>query len=313
MSDLSEPVGEKKPDDLSPVEREFVTASINRKTRNRIAAATIDGLVLMVISGTIWLWQKGYSLDQAGLQVQSLFVSIHVDPEKMKWMKKIDGGSFQQGDVEQLGESWRNPVRPVTIKPFAMGQYEVTFEEYDQFAIAEGKPFPPDQGWGRGRRPVINVSWDDAKAYAKWVSQATGKRYRLPTESEWEYAARYGSKQEVWAGTSEESQLEKFAVFYNSSGNRTAEVGGKKPNSFELYDLSGNVWEWVEDCWHDTYEGAPKDGAWLETDGRECGRRVLRGGSWFYRPEYLRVSNRNWSGAGGRGGSIGFRLVQDLP
>jgi formylglycine-generating enzyme required for sulfatase activity len=305
----------KKPDDLSPAEREFVTTSKNRKIRDRIEAATIAGLVLMVIGVTTWLWQKGYSLDQAGLKVQSYFVRIHVDPQKRGWMKKIDGGSFEQGDVERLGESWRNPVRPVTIKPFAMGQFEVTFEEYDQFAIAEGKPLPGDQGWGRGRRPVINVSWEDAKAYAEWLSLATSKRYRLPTESEWEYAARSGSKQEVWAGTSEKSQLGEYAVFFDNSGDSTAEVGGKKQNGFGFYDLSGNVWEWVEDCWHDTYKGAPKDGSvWLVTDGVKCHQRVLRGGFWGNEPSPLRVSyRRKYNVSDPFNGGIGFRLAQDIP
>ena len=146
------------------------------------------------------------------------------------------------------------------------------------------------------------------------MSHATGKRYRLLTESEWEYAARSGSKQKVWAGTSEESELGEYAVFFENSQNRTAEVGGKKENGIGFYDLSGNVWEWVEDCWHDTYKGAPKDGSvWLETGGGECGLRVLRGGSWFYDPEYLRVSGRGRNLAGNRGSGLGFRLAQDIP
>ena len=284
---------------------------------SRRAQWLVNGVVasvFLLVAGPTWLWQKGYSLDQASLKVRSLVASIHVDPGKNGWMKKIDGGSYKQGDVEELGESRRTPVQLVTIKHFAMGQYEVTFEEYDRFAIAEGKPFPPDQGWGRGRRPVINVSWDDAKSYAKWLSQATGKRYRLPTESEWEYAARNGSKQDVLAGTSEEAQLGDYAVFSNNSQNRTAEVGGKKQNGLDLYDLRGNVWEWVEDCWHGTYTGAPKDGsAWLETDGGECGRRVRRGGSWGTTPGDVRVSARYRFNADYRNDNIGFRLVQDLP
>ena len=271
------------------------------------------GIVASLLLGTTWLWQKGYNLDQAGLKVKSIFFSIHVDPEERRWMKKIDGGSFKQGDVEGLGESWRNPVHSVTIKPFAMGQYEVTFDEYDRFAIATGRRLPEDQGWGRGHGPVINVSWEDATAYTMWLSQATGKRYRLPRESEWEYAARSGSKQEVWAGSFEESQLGKYAVFSDNSQNRTAEVGGKEKNDFGLYDLSGNVWEWVEDCAHATYHGAPEDGsAWLEADGGNCGLRVVRGGSWNFEPGLLRVSYRNWHDAVSRHFGIGFRLAQDL-
>jgi formylglycine-generating enzyme required for sulfatase activity len=228
-------------------------------------------------------------------------------------MVQISGGSFQQGDVERLGELWRNPVHPVTVKPFAMGKYEVTFEEYDRFAIATGRPLPGDQGWGRGKRPVINVSWDDAKRYADWLSRQTGRRYRLPTESEWEYAARNGAKQEVWAGTSEESQLGEYAVFIDNSGNRTAEVGTTKANGLALHDLAGNVWEWVEDCAHGNYAGAPTDGsAWLGAQGGDCNLRVFRGGSWSHEPVNLRSSTRNWSDADARSNDIGFRLAQDM-
>ncbi|NGZ59029.1 MAG: hypothetical protein CV081_00825, partial [Nitrospira sp. LK265] len=254
-----------------------------------------------------WLWLKGYDLDQAALKIQSLVVSIHVPPQ----MVQIPAGTFQMGDVEKVGESWRNPVHPVTIKPFAMGQYEVTFEEYDRFAIAEGKPLPGDQGWGRERRPVINVSWDDVKAYAAWLSKETGKRYRLPTESEWEYVARSGTKQDIWAGTTKESELGDYAVFQDNSGNRTGEVGTKKANEFGLHDLSGNVWEWVEDCVHGWYQDAPKDGsAWLEANAGDCGRRMIRGGSWNNKPDNLRVSNRNRNTTDNRNNNIGFRLVQ---
>ena len=167
---------------------------------------------------------------------------------------------------------------------------------------------------GVEKRPVINVSWEDAKAYAKWLSQATGKHYRLPTESEWEYAARSEGKNIKWAGTLPETLDEKLSDYAVFESSRTEPVGTKKPNGLGLYDMSGNVWEWVEDCWHDTYKGAPKDGSvWLEADGGECGQRVIRGGSWNNIPENLRVSNRNWNGADDRNDNIGFRLAQDLP
>lgn len=194
-----------------------------------------------------------------------------------------------------------------------MGQYEVTFEEYNRFAIAEGKPLPVDQGWGRGRRPVINVSWDDAKAYAAWLSKEMGQRYRLPTESEWEYAARSGAKQDVWAGTSEESTLGEYAVFVQNSGNRTAEVGTKQVNGFGLHDLSGNVHEWVEDCWHNNYKEAPTDGsAWLEANDGRCGRRVIRGGAWNETLNGLRASFRYGMTAVLRFSYLGLRLVEDV-
>jgi len=193
----------------------------------------------------------------------------------------------------------------------AMAKYEVTFEAYDQFVKLTGQRRPKDEGWGRGKRPVIDVSWEDAQAYVTWLSRATRKPYRLPTEAEWEYAAGSGNKQETWAGTSEENHLGIYAVFSRNVGGKTAEVGSKQPNAFGLYDMSGNVWEWVEDCWHENYDGAPTDGsAWLEADGSECARRVIRGGSWGSAPGGLRSSNRFWDNSDDRNSDIGLRLAQ---
>ena len=159
----------------------------------------------------------------------------------------------------------------------------------------------------------MNVSWEDAKAYAAWLSQQTGRYYRLPTESEWEYAARSGTKQDAWAGTSEESELRDHAVFADNSGNRTAEVGSKLANGFGLYDLSGNVWEWVEDCLHTNYQQGPTDGsAWLEANGGDCEKRVFRGGYWDNEPVHLRASTRGRDTSDYRNDDLGFRLAQDI-
>jgi formylglycine-generating enzyme required for sulfatase activity len=233
-------------------------------------------------------------------------MSIHLTPA----MQPIVSGTFEQGDTHGRGHEEEKPVHKVMIKPFAIGALEVTFEEYKRFAIDKGRPVPHDQVWGRGRRPVINVSWKDARDYAAWLSNKTGKRYRLPTESEWEYAARSGGKEEVWAGTSDEKQLPTYAV-YDQRG--TSPVRAKKPNGLGLYDMSGNVYEWVEDCWHKNYKGAPTDGsAWLEAGEGDCGRRVVRGGSWEDRPEFVRTSTRYGFQAGYRLYSVGFRLAQDI-
>lgn len=206
------------------------------------------------------------------------------------------------------------PIHKVQFtKPFAIARYETTFEEYDSFARATGRPLPEDSGWGRVSRPVINVSLEDANAYAQWLSQQTGNRYRLPTEAEWEYAARSGGKNEWWAGTPAMAQLKKYAVY---AADRTEPVGSKKPNGLGLYDMSGNVHEWVEDCWHENYTGAPTDGsAWLEVNGGDCGRRVIRGGSWNdLLPAYLRASSRyKYASVNLNDFGLGFRLVQDLP
>jgi formylglycine-generating enzyme required for sulfatase activity len=254
---------------------------------------------------TAWLWKEGVTIQYAGSIVRAW---LHLVQVPQPDMITIVGETFQQGDKTE------GPIREVTIKPFAMGKYEVTFDEYDRYVELTGSKRPDDQRWGRGRRPVINVSWDDAKAYAKWLSQASWKRYRLPTESEWEYAARSGGKDEIWAGISDERQLQDYAVFGRGSDKGTEPVGTKKPNGLGLHDMSGNVWEWVEDCWHENYKGAPTDGsAWQESGGGDCGARVIRGGSWIGIPDSLRASFRDGSRADGRDFFLGFRLVQDIP
>lgn len=296
------------PKSFSQEERGFVMASHRYSQRRSLVVSVVAGVVALVMAGTIWLWQKGYSIEQAGLKAKSLVTGIQKEPD----MVPVPGGSYQQGDSEGAGESWRKPVHSVTIKPFELGKYEVTFDEYDRFAIATGQRLPEEEGWGRGQRPVIDVSWGEATAYADWLSKQTGTPYRLPSESEWEYAARGGAKQEAWAGTSQDSQLGRYAVFADNSGGRTDEVGKKEPNSFGLHDLSGNVWEWVEDCEHLTYEGAPEDGsAWLRTNGGDCGRHVVRGGSWGYKSEDLRVSDRGRGVVDLRNARVGFRLAKD--
>lgn len=227
-------------------------------------------------------------------------------------MLDIHPGCFEMGS--KTGENDESPVHEVCIKkPYRIGKYEVTFAEYDVFAVETGRKLPDDEAWGRDNRPVINVSWNDAIAYAEWLSEQakSRKQYRLPTESEWEYAARAGT-QTRWSFGDDESRLGDYAWYSENSDGRTYEVGKKNPNSFDLYDLHGNAWEWVEDCWHDNYEGAPEDGsAWLEANDGDCARRVIRGGSWFDEPWILRSAIRFRNTADTRNNDIGFRLAQD--
>ena len=224
----------------------------------------------------------------------------------------IPAGQFQMGDLNGVGYKSEQPVHQVTINySFAIGKYEVTFAEYYAFANATNRSLPDDWGWGRGNRPVIEVNWDDAQAYAAWLSEETGKRYRLPSEAEWEYAARAGTTTNYFWGDAIGNNRANCAGCGSQWDNsQTAPVGSFQPNQFGLYDTHGNVWEWVEDCWHGSYEGAPTDGsAW--TSG-SCNTRVLRGGSWYGRPWILRSAIRYRYNPDFRSYNSGFRLAQDL-
>jgi len=293
-----------KPEAFSQDEQQFVRAS--RRAKQHRLVAIIVPLLVIGWMGT-WLFQAGVTLQQATLMATSQVMSIAQEPE----MVRISGGRFQQGDVEGMGGGDEKPVRTVEVPSFLLGKFEVTFEEYQRYTMSMGKNLPNDQNLGEGLRPVINVSWNDAKNYATWLAQETGKPYRLPTESEWEYAARSGAKQETFAGTNQKAELGKYAVYGENSGQGTAEVGSKQPNEFGFYDLSGNVYEWVEDCWHENYKGAPEDGApWLEAENGDCTQRVIRGGAWNGRPEFLRSSFRDRYFPSNRYNTVGFRLAQ---
>ena len=227
-------------------------------------------------------------------------------------MVVVPAGSFRMGDLNGGGADDEKPVHTVTIgEAFAVGKYEVTFAEWDACVAAGGcnGRRSVDAGWGRSRRPVINVSWDDAKRYVSWLSSRTGRRYRLLSEAEWEYAARAGTTTK-WSCGSSEGCLNAVAWYSANSGNRTFPVGAKVANAFGLYDMHGNVWEWVEDCWTDSYAGAPS-GGWAWTSG-DCSGHVLRGGSWLIEPGKVRSANRNRIITGDRGYSIGFRIARTL-
>ena len=224
----------------------------------------------------------------------------------------IPAGRFRMGCVS--GRDCKDgevPVHEVEVSAFALGVYEVTFEEYERFVQATRRDRPNDRGWGRGGRPVINVSWEDATAYGAWLSEETGEEYRLPSESEWEYAARAGSTTRYsWGDDIGRNR----ANCHGCRGrwddeNRTAPAGSFAANAWGLHDMHGNVWEWVEDCWHENYARAPRDGsAW--TSGGNCSRRVVRGGSWGYRPWSLRSALRLRLDAGDRHRDVGFRLAR---
>ena len=213
------------------------------------------------------------------------------------------------------GDSDEKPPRWATIlKPFAVGKYEVTFAEWDA-CVADGGCNgyrPGDENWGRGNLPVINVSWDDAKAFVKWLRGKTGKDYRLLSEAEWEYAARggKGSLKYWWGNAIGSGNANCDGCGTRWDNKKTAPVGSFDPNPFGLHDMHGNVWEWVEDCWHGSYSGAPGNGkAW--TTG-SCVDRVLRGGSWINDPRSLRSANRDGFRPGIRYNIVGFRVARSL-
>jgi formylglycine-generating enzyme required for sulfatase activity len=227
-------------------------------------------------------------------------------------MVVIPAGRFRMGDIQGIGGNDEQPVHEVHIRrPFAVGRYEITFDQYDEFAKATGGQLPDDEGFGRGHRPVIRVSWDEAVDYAAWLSQQTGKRYRLPTEAEWEYAARAGTETAYWWG----NEMKRGLANCIGCGSRwdrkqTAPVGSFKPNRFGLYDTAGNVSEWVLDCWHDNYQGAPSDGsAWEKAHNGDCDGRARRGGSYI---GDVRSSSRGLLRTGARFRATGFRLVREI-
>ena len=212
------------------------------------------------------------------------------------------------------GDNDEKPVHEVHLdKPMAVGKYEITFDEWDACVVDGGcqkNKRPGDEGWGRARRPVINVSWGDAKEYAGWLSRKTGAPYRLLSEAEWEYAARAGSAGKYAFGETLDAKRAKFSDGKQGVGE-TAEVGSFPANAWGLHDMHGNVWEWVEDCYLPNYVGAPTDGS--PRSGSDCGNtRVLRGGSWDYGPEDLRSAIRYRLPPFYRVDEIGFRVAREL-
>jgi formylglycine-generating enzyme required for sulfatase activity len=235
-------------------------------------------------------------------------------------MVMVPAGCFWMGSRDGEGDKHEWPRHEVIIpRAFAVGRYPVTFEEWDfaqgdkdwrKFTGMEPRK-PADQGWGRSLMPVIDVSWEDGQAYVKWLTRKAGKPYRLLSEAEWEYACRAGSEAAYCFGDSSE-ELGDYAWYDGNSGGRTHPVGEKKPNAFGLYDMHGNVREWCEDYWHDSYKDKPKDlnasaGAWTVGGSNS---RVLRGGSWDSLPRNLRAARRVGGGSGLRDIDAGLRVAR---
>lgn len=249
----------------------------------------------------------------------------------------VPAGSFLMGspDAEEGRFPGEGPQREIVVRAFAIGVYEVTFEEWDACVSDGGCDGyrPEDWGWGRGRRPVTEVSWRDARGYIEWLSEKTGHPYGLPSEAQWEYAARAGTRTaRYWgesaaeqcryangfdqdlAGTNEKglAMFEEYGLTFPSCsdgrGDGTTPVGSYEPNAFGLYDMIGNQAEWTDDCWNPDHSGRPENDR-IRFSG-DCSRRVLRGGTWGYPSEFLRSAYRFSFELEHRDNGLGFRVIR---
>ena len=222
---------------------------------------------------------------------------------------ELPAATYLMGSSGASPKFEERPRHAVSLPAFAIGKHEVTFAEYDRFARATGRRLPYDEGWGRGARPVINVSWKDATAYAAWLSKQTGHTYRLPTESQWEFAARGGTgTPHWWPQEIEETPANCFDCGSEWDGKMTAAVGSFPPNGFGLHDTAGNVQEWTRDCYQNSYKGAPSDGTAWQSKG--CTQRVVRGGGYTSPLGSLRSARRAQLDQETRLDNLGFRVVR---
>ncbi len=240
-------------------------------------------------------------------------------------MVVVPAGRFRMGTrVARNPHRSLLPVHDVEIKrPFAVSKTEITFDAWQACVVEKGCAgySPRDEGWGKGRQPVIRINWEDAITYIEWLKHKTGKRYRLLSEAEWEYAARGSSDTRFVTGdiiTTYQANFDGRRSYNNGpKGTYLAKpvaVASYKPNRFGLFDMHGNVAEWVQDCWHANYDGAPSDGSsrLAPPRGTTCTRRVTRGGSWFSRPRDIRSAARRSLAQHIRSQEVGFRVARDV-
>lgn len=224
---------------------------------------------------------------------------------------EIAATGFAMGSSANSLDFDERPRHEVKLRGFAVSQREITFEEYDAFARATGRRLPDDKGWGRGRQPVINVNWEEAVAYTRWLSEQTGHRYRLPTEAEWEYVAGgFAGTLYWWGNVPGEGRANCFNCGSEWDAKSPAPAGSFAANPLGVSDTAGNVAEWVQDCYHAGYDGAPGDGsAWVDVG---CARRVVRGGGFNSPASTLRTAKRDQQPANVRTDDVGFRVVREL-
>jgi formylglycine-generating enzyme required for sulfatase activity len=217
----------------------------------------------------------------------------------------VQGGCFLMGSGKDDSAREKDERQhEVCVKNFEIARFEVTFDEYDRFVAATGREPPYDEGWGRGRQPVINVSWEDAVAYTRWLSRATGRSYRLPTEAEWEFACRSGGKPERYCGA---DRANPYGCYADNCRGRAHLVGSRPANGLGIHDMSGNVGEWTCSSYDPRYRGSETKCA----KPGDKGSRTGRGGSWLDAEEYLRAASRDGGHTKFRAITLGFRLARD--
>lgn len=298
-------------------------------SRRRRGIALASAVALMMLAGLVAWWQQDWlktrlyvlknvkvltTAQENALKPGQSFSECTGCPEMMV----LPRGSFMMGSPDGQGEKNEHPQHNVTIaQPLAVSKFVVTFAQWDVCAAQGGCiAHVLDNGWGRGSQPVVNVSWNEAKEYVAWLSLVTGRIYRLLSEAEFEYAARAGTTTAYPWGDDVKPGGVAMAKCNGCSNepdaNQTAPVGSFPPNGFGLYDMAGNVWEWTEDCWHTSYNGAPTDGMSWSGDDWECTDRTMRGGSWFNLPHFIRTATRKGFIPASRDNGIGFRVARTL-
>ena len=334
----------KRSEDISAFDREFIDQSARRENKARARVRRLQALIYVLLVGIIigligvlnqayvkeewnWYWtMRPYRIANFDSYVLTAEAEGALEPGKSfrecakdcPEMVKVPAGEFMMGSPanEKGRHGNESPQHKVILaKPFAVSKFKVTFKQWDACVAVGGCGYyrPSDASWGRLTRPVIYVNWDDAQNYVAWLSKMTGQTYRLLSEAEWEYAARAGTQTAYSWG----DEIGKNNANCNSCGSPwdkrlTAPVGefASNPYPFLLYDMAGNVWEWVQDCYDGSYNGAPTDGS-PRTSG-DCSKRVRRGGAWDDDPEYLRSAARYWHYTDFRGNGIGFRVGRTL-
>jgi formylglycine-generating enzyme required for sulfatase activity len=333
----------KRREDLAVIDRDFIEQSAKRDSKAKRGARRVRALTYVLLVGIIaglvgwinqsyvkeeWTWfttmrpymianVRPYALApdaERALQPGANFRECAKDKE-CPAMIVVPAGTFTMGSpANETGrrDEREGPQHVVTIaKPFAVSKYDVTVAEWDACVSVGGCSQVSDSGMGGPTKPVINVSWDEAQQYVAWLSTMTGQPYRLLTEAEWEYAARVGNTTAYyWGPVIGTGNANCNGCGSQWDNHQTSPVGSFKPNAFGLYDMAGNVWQWVLDCYHKTYDGASADGsAWLSGD---CSARLVRGGSWADVPSYLRAASRSADSPDARIDNVGIRVARSL-